>query len=76
LITGSQDGKINIWDNSFNKIKEIQAHSDIIRKIIVHNDDFVTCSNDSFIKIFNNEGEMKKEFKEHESFIYAISSMT
>lgn len=34
LVTGSQDGILYLWDQDFNLLKQVKAHTDIIRKII------------------------------------------
>lgn len=75
LVTGSQNGILNFWNENFEKIKEVKAHENIIRKIVTLDDCFVTCSNDSHVKIFDFEGNLVNQFKQHESFIYSLCTV-
>lgn len=80
-ITVSADQKIRLWKKdqivkTFNGI-----HQDVIRHIAFIPTDnnnflFATCSNDTTIKIFNNNGDIIKSLQGHESFVYDVKYNT
>lgn len=78
FVTGSQDGILHLWSKDGREIKSVQAHSDIIRKIIeIPNFGILTCSNDTDIKLFGfgSLEEYSKFDKIHEKFIFALASL-
>lgn len=76
FITVSADRSVKIWENdklinSFNNI-----HQDVIRSVVVLNEEgsrFATCSNDTFIKVFDSNGNIIGTLDGHESFVYCLS---
>ena len=78
IVTGSADGILTLWTQTGQKIKSVQAHSEIIRNIIeVPDVGILTCSNDTHIKLFGfgNLEEFANFSGIHEKFIYAIASL-
>lgn len=74
-ITGSQDRKLRFWekDKLVNTVEN--AHEDIIRDIILDEDDmssFYTCSNDCTIKHWTLSGQCITTLTGHEGFIFRI----
>jgi len=83
VITGSDDGKVRIYDINLSKmIFEIELHQDFIRDIIVinkiNNTVILTCGDDGSVNIcrfINNKIEIKKKFDEaHADFVMKLSN--
>lgn len=77
LITGSQDQKIRIWDKTtYALYKEWKGHDDIIRQFADFSPvGFVSCSNDSKIKIWTYEGELISELIGHTGFVFTVHTL-
>ena len=76
-ITVSADQKVCLWEKDKIVSTFDGIHQDVIRHIAfipTGNTDtlFVTCSNDTTIKIFNKSGNIIKSLRGHESFVYDI----
>lgn len=74
FITASQDKAIKFWDNE-KLIRSVElAHDDIIREIILddQNGTFYTCSNDCFVKQWTLDGRLIGKLDEHEGFLFSI----
>ncbi|SMN19463.1 similar to Saccharomyces cerevisiae YKL213C DOA1 WD repeat protein required for ubiquitin-mediated protein degradation [Maudiozyma saulgeensis] len=77
FVTVSADKTIKIW-NKETTIQTIAGiHEDVIRQIDFipssQNDFlFATCSNDTTIKLFNENGKIINSLQGHESFVYDI----
>ena len=74
IVTGSQDGKINIWGNDGKtKIKEWKAHEDIVRSFTNFEEiGFVSCSNDETVKFWTNEGDLLQSMSGHAGFVFDV----
>jgi phospholipase A-2-activating protein len=74
FITGSQDKKLRFWDKDkcVNVIND--AHEDIIRDIILNEDQasFYTCSNDCTIKHWTLSGQLIETLTGHEGFVFRL----
>ena len=70
IISVSADKSIKIYDNNFNIIQDIlNAHDDNIFDVSIKDENnFVTCSKDKAIKIWNKK-KIKRIFKDEYSFI-------
>jgi phospholipase A-2-activating protein len=78
IVTGSQDGVLHLWEAAGTQVRQVQAHSDIIRQIIeVPDVGILTCSNDTEIKLFGfgTLDEYSKFDQLHEKFIFALASL-
>jgi len=76
IITGSQDNKIKIWNNSYQLEKEWDAHKDIVRKFADYSPvGFVSCSNDGSIKIWTYEGDLIGELSGHTSYVFSVITL-
>jgi phospholipase A-2-activating protein len=77
IITGSQDKTIRIWNkNSYSLYKEWQGHDDIIRQFADFSPvGFVSCSNDSKVKIWTYEGELISELTGHTGFVFTVHTL-
>ncbi|KAM3139405.1 hypothetical protein pb186bvf_008430 [Paramecium bursaria] len=70
-LTGSQDGVLRKWFGQ-NQVKEIKAHTDIIREIVVISDiGFLTCSNDETLKIWSMDLELIQELLGHTGYVFS-----
>ena len=74
VVSGSADKTIKLWKKG-ECLRTIQAHEDCVRGISKIDDSrFVSCSNDSTLKIWNiHSGQAIFTFAgEHSSFIYSV----
>lgn len=53
LYSGSQDGKIKVWDKNLKLLKTVQAHSRAIFSLTAGNDSLYSCSNDGTVKAWS-----------------------
>ena len=75
VITAGQEASIKIWSELGETcLKTIQnCHDDIIRKICLIDDtsfNFLTCSNDGYIKVWSIDGDLLNQLHAHNSFIF------
>lgn len=64
IATGSEDGKVFIWDiNTKEILQEWQAHEDVVLGVDAHatKELLVTCSLDGGIKVWSNDKEFAAE---------------
>ncbi|WUR03974.1 coatomer subunit beta' (coPB2) [Vairimorpha necatrix] len=74
VLIGSDDGRIYVYElNNLQRISSFDAHADFIRKIIVNpqNTEFLTCSDDTTIKLWEIGSIMKcvSVFTGHTHFV-------
>lgn len=75
FITCCADKSITVWRNDKVMKKINNVHQDVVRSLDVNLDtnDFVTCSNDGLVKLWDLETlKLKKEFEGHLSFVYNV----
>ena len=73
LLTGSQNGELQLFSGqNFQLIKNIKAHSDIIRDIKYFDKKIATASNDCTVKLWTDELMELNELQGHSSFIFAL----
>lgn len=78
LVTGSQDGGLNLWTVSGQLVKNLpEAHKNIIRGIVKLDElGILTCSNDSDVKMWSADLTKLAEFTEiHSSFVFALAQL-
>ena len=78
FICGSDDMKIRVFNyNTMEKIKEIDAHTDLIRGIGVHmkQNMILSCSDDSTISLWDLEKDLTiiRTYEEHTSYVMKIA---
>ncbi|XP_054161427.1 phospholipase A-2-activating protein-like [Oppia nitens] len=79
VLTGSADKTIKLWKLVPNVecIITMSGHTDCIRGLSVISDtEFISCSNDASIRLWNIKGEIVREFYGHENYIYSIANIT
>ena len=63
-----------MWTSTGEKIKSVNAHSNIIRAIIeIPLIGILTCSNDSKVKLWSLDLEELACYEDHSSFIFALA---
>ena len=73
VLTGSQTGKLNMWSWQGNHLRSVQAHSDIIREIIlIPNVGFATCSNDQTVKIWTDDCRLIQTLEGHRGYVFCL----
>jgi WD40 repeat protein len=75
LYTAGEDNYIRIWDlNSYQKLKEVEAHSKDISSIKLSPDknSLFSASNDGFIKQWDNNLNLIYEYEPHSSNVNTI----
>ncbi|TID31021.1 hypothetical protein CANINC_000382 [Pichia inconspicua] len=74
ILTCGADRTVRKWKGS-KQVKCIIAHDDVVRDLIVlPNGDFITCSNDTSIKVWDGVTfETKAILVGHQNFIYSLS---
>jgi WD40 repeat protein len=74
ILTGSQDGVLHLWSATGEKIKSVQAHSNIIRSIVeVPMVGIMTCSNDMKVKVWSMDLEELVTIEDHTSFVFTLA---
>jgi phospholipase A-2-activating protein len=74
ILTGSQDGNLNLWTKDGKRIKCIQAHTNIIRAIVeIPLMGFLTCSNDSKVKLFSLDLDELMAFEDATTFLFTVN---
>jgi phospholipase A-2-activating protein len=75
LVTGSQNGVLNLWTaKTFDaKASVAGAHTDIIREIQADDTNTYTCSNDSSIAVWSWSLQKVASYKPHTSFVYSLA---
>lgn len=80
IITGSQDQFIKIYafkHRKYEQFKKFKAHDDIIRNFADYSPvGFVSCSNDSKIKIWTYNGELISELIGHTGYVFAVHTLS
>lgn len=74
FLTASADKSIKLWEGS-NVLKSFEnIHSDVVRCLAVSPDNskFLSCSNDTTVKLSDMNGRILKVFRGHESFVYCV----
>lgn len=74
ILTGGADKTIRKWSVSDGQLLGVfQGHRDCVRGLAVINaNEFISCSNDTSVILWNIEGEMLRQFEGHENFIYSV----
>ncbi|CAG8499469.1 10538_t:CDS:10 [Ambispora gerdemannii] len=76
IITGSADKLIMKWENG-KRTHVFSGHTDCVRGLSVLPDlGFVSCGNDSTVKIWTLSGDCIQELNGHTSFIYSVSVLS
>lgn len=74
VLTGGADKTIRRWsltDGSLNNI--YQGHTDCVRGLaVINGQEFLSCSNDETIVLWNMNGDILKTFSGHQKYIYSI----
>ncbi|EFP02447.1 hypothetical protein CRE_01096 [Caenorhabditis remanei] len=78
ISTASDDRKVRIFDSeSFNLIREFEAHSDFIRSIVIHPTlpYLISASDDKTIKVWDwkNEWRLEQQFDGHEHYVMQMA---
>ena len=76
IFTGSQDKMIRIWKNG-QKVKEWQAHDDIVRGFapVPGLGCIASCSNDQTVKLWSLDGGHMMDLTGHTAFTFAIDTL-
>lgn len=74
ILTAGADKTIRKWDVTNGQILNVfEGHTDCVRGLAVINGvNFLSCSNDATVILWNIEGNILKTFEGHENFIYDI----
>uniref|UniRef100_U9TKA7 Phospholipase A-2-activating protein n=1 Tax=Rhizophagus irregularis (strain DAOM 181602 / DAOM 197198 / MUCL 43194) TaxID=747089 RepID=U9TKA7_RHIID len=72
IFTGSADKTIIKWQNE-KRVQTLYGHTDCVRALALLPDiGFVSCGNDSTLRIWTLDGQCIHELNEHTSFVYSI----
>nr|CAG8451216.1 2161_t:CDS:10 [Entrophospora candida] len=72
ILTGSADKSIIKWQNG-KRIHTYKGHTDCVRGLaLLQNIGFVSCANDSTLRIWTLDGQCIQELSGHVSFVYSI----
>lgn len=74
IVTGSQDGIVHLWTAQGEKIKSVNAHTNIVRSIVeVPGVGLMTCSNDSKVKLWSLDLDELMSYEDHSSFVFTLA---
>ena len=74
ILTGSQDGTLHLWQPNGQKVKNVQAHSNIIRAIVeIPGIGIMTCSNDMKVKLWSLDLDELAHYEDHTSFVFTAT---
>ncbi|XP_004363948.1 phospholipase A2-activating protein [Capsaspora owczarzaki ATCC 30864] len=76
ILTGSADKTIRVWRDG-SAVKTIRGHRDCVRglALLTGGAGFVSCSNDSTVRIWTMSGEPLQELFGHTSFVYSVAAL-
>ncbi|RIA79278.1 WD40-repeat-containing domain protein [Glomus cerebriforme] len=72
IFTGSADKTIIKWQNG-KRVQTLSGHTDCVRALALLPDiGFISCGNDSTLRIWTLDGQCVQELNGHTSFVYSI----
>ncbi|KAF0360437.1 phospholipase A-2-activating protein [Gigaspora margarita] len=72
ILTGSADKSIIKWQNG-KRVQTLSGHTDCVRALaLLPNTNFVSCGNDSTLRIWTFSGQCIQELYGHTSFVYSL----
>ncbi|CAG8706467.1 1987_t:CDS:10, partial [Dentiscutata erythropus] len=72
ILTGSADKSIIKWQNG-KRVQTLNGHTDCVRALaLLPNMSFVSCGNDSTLRIWTFSGQCIQELYGHTSFVYSL----
>ena len=75
LVSASDDLTIIIWNHTIVE-RILTGHNDyVLRLTLLPNTDFASASWDGEIKLWTSNGDLKKTFKAHDSYIYSLITL-
>lgn len=72
-VTGSADKMIYFWNIQGQRTKTLKGHTDCVRGLVMLGDALVSVSNDTTIRVWEQNGECVKELHGHAAYIYSIA---
>lgn len=74
VLTAGADKTIRRWNVSDGQLVNVYSqHTDCVRGLaVINTSQFLSCSNDQTILLWNMDGDVLKTFEGHENFIYSI----
>ncbi len=75
IATTSNDGKVSLWDQQGEPIKELVGHQKEVKSIALSQDNqfMATASSDATIRLWNQQGELIQLLEGHSSWVNSVT---
>lgn len=71
--TGGADKLIKLWDKDGKCYKELNGHTDVVRKLVESDLGIGSSSNDGSVRVWDLSGECLQQYIGHQSFVYGLA---